>query len=71
LKNIALGIFLCASAFALAKDKDPAAYQLKVLRNAPGANVAGPGNPHPGRLGVIEEGALADMLLVDGNGSMR
>jgi imidazolonepropionase-like amidohydrolase len=24
-------------------------------------------NPYPGRLGVIEEGALADLLLVDGN----
>ena len=24
-------------------------------------------NPYPGELGVIEEGALADLLLVDGN----
>jgi imidazolonepropionase-like amidohydrolase len=24
-------------------------------------------NPYPGKLGVVEEGALADMLLVDGN----
>ena len=24
-------------------------------------------NPYPGKLGVIEEGALADLLLVDGN----
>ena len=24
-------------------------------------------NPYPGRLGVVEEGALADLLLVDGN----
>lgn len=30
--------------------------------------LSGPRNPYPGgRLGVIEEGALADMLLVDGN----
>ena len=24
-------------------------------------------NPHPGKLGVVEQGALADLLLVDGN----
>jgi imidazolonepropionase-like amidohydrolase len=24
-------------------------------------------SPYPGRLGVVEEGALADLLLVDGN----
>jgi imidazolonepropionase-like amidohydrolase len=24
-------------------------------------------NPYPGKLGVVEEGALADPLLVDGN----
>ena len=24
-------------------------------------------NPYPGRLGVVESGALADLLLVDGN----
>jgi imidazolonepropionase-like amidohydrolase len=24
-------------------------------------------NPSPGKLGVVEEGALADLLLVDGN----
>jgi imidazolonepropionase-like amidohydrolase len=29
--------------------------------------LSGPLNPYPGRLGVIEEGALADLLLVDGN----
>jgi len=29
--------------------------------------LAGPRNPYPGRLGVIEEGALADLLVVDGN----
>ena len=26
-----------------------------------------PRNPYPGRLGVVAEGALADLLLVDGN----
>jgi len=29
--------------------------------------LSGPRNPYPGKLGVIEEGALADMLLVDGD----
>jgi imidazolonepropionase-like amidohydrolase len=29
--------------------------------------LTGPRNPYPGKLGVIEEGALADILLVDGN----
>jgi imidazolonepropionase-like amidohydrolase len=29
--------------------------------------MCGPRNPYPGRLGVIEEGALADVLLVEGN----
>ena len=24
-------------------------------------------NPYPGKLGVVEEGALADLLVVDGN----
>jgi imidazolonepropionase-like amidohydrolase len=29
--------------------------------------LSGPRNPYPGKLGVIEKGALADLLLVDGN----
>jgi imidazolonepropionase-like amidohydrolase len=29
--------------------------------------LSGKRNPYPGKLGVVEEGALADMLLVDGN----
>lgn len=29
--------------------------------------LSGERNPYPGRLGVIEEGALADLLLVDGD----
>ncbi len=29
--------------------------------------LSGPRNPYPGKLGVIEVGALADMLLVDGD----
>jgi imidazolonepropionase-like amidohydrolase len=29
--------------------------------------LSGPRNPYPGKLGVIEEGALADLLLLEGN----
>lgn len=29
--------------------------------------MTGPRNPYPGRIGVVEEGALADLLLVDGD----
>lgn len=44
----------------------------EVLAMATGTNaellaLSGKRNPYPGRLGVVEEGALADLLLVDGN----
>lgn len=44
----------------------------EILRQATSGNaqllaMSGPRNPYPGKLGVIEEGALADILLVDGN----
>ena len=44
----------------------------EALAMATGANaellaLSGERNPYPGKLGVIEEGALADLLLVDGN----
>jgi imidazolonepropionase-like amidohydrolase len=29
--------------------------------------LSGPRNPYPGKIGVIEQGALADLLLVDGD----
>jgi imidazolonepropionase-like amidohydrolase len=29
--------------------------------------MSGPRNPYPGKLGVIEAGALADVILVDGD----
>ena len=29
--------------------------------------MSGPRNPYPGKLGVIEKGALADLILVDGD----
>jgi imidazolonepropionase-like amidohydrolase len=44
----------------------------EVLRMATATNgellaLSGPRNPYPGKLGVVEEGALADLLLVDGD----
>lgn len=41
--------------------------QLVTHDNAQLLALSGPRSPYPGRLGVIEEGALADLLLVDGN----
>jgi imidazolonepropionase-like amidohydrolase len=43
-----------------------------ILRMATATNgellaLSGPRNPYPGRLGVVEEGALADLLVVDGD----
>jgi imidazolonepropionase-like amidohydrolase len=35
--------------------------------NAQLLQLSGKRNPYPGKLGVVEEGALADLLLVDGN----
>lgn len=45
---------------------------LEILRMATSVNaellsMSGPRNPYPGKLGVIEEGAYADLLIVDGN----
>ena len=39
------------------------------MTSVPGelATLTGKNNPYPGKLGVIEEGALADILIVDGN----
>ncbi len=44
----------------------------EVLVMATGTNaellaLSGPRNPYPGKLGVVEEGAFADLLLVDGD----
>jgi imidazolonepropionase-like amidohydrolase len=44
----------------------------EILKMATGVNgellaLSGSRNPYPGKLGVIEEGALADILVVDGN----
>ena len=45
---------------------------VEVLRMATSGNaellaLSGPRSPYPGKLGVVAEGALADLLLVDGN----
>jgi imidazolonepropionase-like amidohydrolase len=42
---------------------------LRSLTSVPGelAALTGRNNPYPGKLGVIEEGSLADILIVDGN----
>ena len=44
----------------------------EILKMATAANgellaLSGPRNPYPGKLGVVEDGALADLLLVDGD----
>jgi imidazolonepropionase-like amidohydrolase len=41
--------------------------QMATATNAELLGLSGPRNPYPGKVGVVEEGALADLLLVDGN----
>ena len=43
------------------------ALKLVTHDNAQLLALSGSRNPYPGKLGVVEEGALADLLLVDGN----
>jgi imidazolonepropionase-like amidohydrolase len=43
------------------------ALKLATHDNAQLLALSGPRNPYPGRLGVVEPGALADLLLVDGD----
>jgi imidazolonepropionase-like amidohydrolase len=43
------------------------ALKMATADNAQLLELSGPRNPYAGRLGVIEEDALADLLLVDGN----
>ena len=44
-------------------------FALRGMTSTPGqlAQLTGKNNPYPGKLGVIEEGAYADILVVDGN----
>ncbi|HEU0192408.1 MAG TPA: amidohydrolase family protein [Mycobacterium sp.] len=41
--------------------------QQATIRNAELLTMSGPRNPYPGRLGVVAEEALADLILVDGD----
>ncbi len=43
------------------------ALKMATYDNAQLLKLCGPRDPYPGELGVIAEGALADMLLVNGN----
>lgn len=40
---------------------------MATVDNAELLALSGPRDPYPGKLGVIEEGSLADLLLVDGD----
>ncbi len=41
--------------------------KMATATNAELLALSGPRNPYPGKLGVVEEGALADLLVVDGD----
>lgn len=43
------------------------ALKMATSTNAELIKMCGPRDPYPGKLGVVKEGALADLLLVDGN----
>jgi imidazolonepropionase-like amidohydrolase len=43
------------------------ALKMVTYDNAQLLKLSGPRDPYPGKLGVVEEGALADLILVDGN----
>lgn len=45
----------------------PELLRMATSTNAELLKLSGPRDPYPGRLGTVEEGALADLLLVDGN----
>jgi imidazolonepropionase-like amidohydrolase len=45
----------------------PEALVMATSTNAELLALSGKRNPYPGKLGVVEEGAFADLLLVDGN----
>jgi imidazolonepropionase-like amidohydrolase len=45
----------------------PEVLKMATADNAALLALSGPRNPYPGKLGFVEEGALADLLLVDGN----
>lgn len=41
--------------------------RMATSQNAELLTLSGPRNPYPGKLGVVQEGALADLILVDGD----
>jgi imidazolonepropionase-like amidohydrolase len=43
------------------------ALQMATARNAELLGLSGKRNPYPGQLGIVQQGALADLLLVDGD----
>jgi imidazolonepropionase-like amidohydrolase len=45
----------------------PEALSMATSTNAELLALSGKRNPYPGKLGVVEQGALADLILVDGN----
>jgi imidazolonepropionase-like amidohydrolase len=70
-------VFLTGAAARSARDFEKFAFArffgnfqaLRSMTSVPGELMAltGRNNPYPGKLGAIEEGALADILIVDGN----
>jgi imidazolonepropionase-like amidohydrolase len=76
--KIAIGTDLVGTPREKAKQADELTNRLKwftpfeilhqaTVNNAELMTWSGPRNPYPGKLGVIEEGAYADLLLVNGN----
>ena len=45
----------------------PEVLQMATSTNAELLKLSGPRDPYPGKLGVVQEGALADLVLVDGD----
>lgn len=77
-KNIVFGTDVITSPAMLARANEEFTLRTKWFSNAEILkqatsnsakllSLSGPRNPYPGKLGVIEEGALADLLLIDGN----
>ena len=52
---------------ALESDRRQMLLAMATGTNAELLALSGKRNPYPGKLGVVEQGALADLLLVDGN----
>ncbi len=77
-KNIAFGTDVIGDPALMARQNEEFTIRTKwfnnfeILRHATSGNaqlmaLSGPRNPYPGKLGVIEEGAYADLLLINGD----